>query len=140
MVEQSWFEPPRRYVDIVEAIEKLREQVWYNRHQVWNEKLESGEAILIGDNEERGKDPIGLRIHRGVWEGAEKSARRVEAKYGLEELGRWTDFEWGMISGKLSALRWVLGTRPTRTVLFDAWYSAKRVTSSLALRSSGDAC
>ena len=71
MVDQSWFEPPRRYVDIVEAIEKLREQVWYNRHQVWNEKLESGEAILIGDNEERGKDPIGLRIHRGVWEGAE---------------------------------------------------------------------
>jgi hypothetical protein len=109
MVEQSWFEPPRRYVDIVEAIEKLREQVWYNRHQVWNEKLENGEAILIGDDEERGKDPVGLRIHRRVWEGAEKSARQVEAKYGLEELGPWTDFEWGMISGKLSALRWVLG-------------------------------
>jgi hypothetical protein len=109
MVEQSWFEPPRRYVDIIEAIEKLREQVWYNRHQVWNEKLESGEAILIGDDEERGKDPVGLLIHRRVWEGAEKSARRVEAKYGLEELGPWTDFEWGMISGKLSALRWVLG-------------------------------
>jgi PIN domain len=109
MVEQSWFEPPRRYVDIVEAIEKLREQVWYNRHQIWNEKLESGEAILIGDDEERGKDPFGLRIHRGIWEAAEKSARRVEAKYGLEELGPWTDFEWGMINGKLSALRWVLG-------------------------------
>jgi hypothetical protein len=109
MIEQSWFEPPRRYVDILEAIEKMREQVWYNRHRVWNEKLENGEAILIGDDEKRGKDPVGLRVHRRIWEAAEKSARRVEAKYGLEELGPWTDFEWGMINGKLSALRWVLG-------------------------------
>jgi len=109
MIEQTWFEPPRRYVEISETIGKLLDQVWYNRHQVWNEKLKSGEAKLIDDHEERGKDPFGLRIHRGAWEGAEKSARRVEQKYGLEELGPWDDFEWGMINGKLSALRWVLG-------------------------------
>jgi len=30
-------------------------------------------------------------------------------------------------------------THPTRAVLSDAWYFAKRVTLSLALRSSGDA-
>ena len=30
-------------------------------------------------------------------------------------------------------------TRPTKTALFDAGYSAKHVTLSLALRSSGDA-
>ena len=34
----------------------------------------------------------------------------------------------------------VLSTRPTKTALFDAGYSAKRVTLSVALRSSGDAC
>jgi hypothetical protein len=31
-------------------------------------------------------------------------------------------------------------TRPTKTALFDAGYSAKRVTLGVALRSSGDAC
>ena len=109
MIEQTWFEPPRRYVEISEEIEKLREQVRYNRHKIWNEKLESGEAILIDNHEDRGKGPFGLRTHRGVWEGAEKSARRIEQRYGLDQLGPWDDFEWGMINGKLSALRWVLG-------------------------------
>jgi hypothetical protein len=109
MVEQSWFEPPRRYIDILEIIEKLREQVWYNRHQVWLEKLTTGEAVIIEDNEERGKDPFGLRTHRSIFEGARTAARKVEKKYGVEELGPWSDFEWGMINGKLSALRWVLG-------------------------------
>lgn len=46
-------------------------------------------------------------IHYGT--GALKSAERVEKKHGLDKLGPWSDFEWGMINGKLSALRWMLG-------------------------------
>jgi hypothetical protein len=34
---------------------------------------------------------------------------------------------------------WLHGTHPTSAVLSEAWYFAKRVTLSLALRSSGDA-
>jgi hypothetical protein len=109
MIEQTWYFPPRRFVEINDAISRLIDLVWYNRHQVWNEKLESGEAKLIENHEERGKDPYGLRIHRGVWEGAERSARKKEEEYGKDQLGPWNDFEWGMINGKLSALRWMLG-------------------------------
>jgi hypothetical protein len=38
-----------------------------------------------------------------------EAAKGVEKRYPKGELGPWTDFEWGMLNGKLSALRWVLG-------------------------------
>ena len=44
-----------------------------------------------------------------IWAGALRSASRVEKKYGKENLGPYSKFEWGMINGKLSALRWVFG-------------------------------
>lgn len=34
---------------------------------------------------------------------------RVIQQYGEENLGPYSDFEWGMLNGKLSALRWVMG-------------------------------
>lgn len=41
--------------------------------------------------------------------GALKAAARVEKKYGKENLGPYSKFDWGMINGRLSALRWVMG-------------------------------
>jgi PIN domain len=32
MIEQTWYFPPRRFVEIEAAISKLIDQVWYNRH------------------------------------------------------------------------------------------------------------
>ena len=38
-----------------------------------------------------------------------EAAERIESRFGVDNLGPYTDFEWGMINGKLSALRWILG-------------------------------
>ena len=37
------------------------------------------------------------------------SAERVIAQYGLENLSPYSKFDWGMLNGKLSVLRWVMG-------------------------------
>jgi PIN domain len=109
MIEQEWIEQPRRLTEIVDAMDLLFNQVWYNRHQVRLEKVESGEIRIV--EKETAEDRRGPErtCQRDIWEGARKSARKVEKKYGLENLGPWDDFDWGMINGKLSALRWVLG-------------------------------
>jgi hypothetical protein len=44
-----------------------------------------------------------------IWKGALKAAKEVERELGKGNVGQWDDFEWGMINGKLSAIRWVLG-------------------------------
>jgi hypothetical protein len=109
MIEEEWEEEPRRLGEISDAIGELLDKVWYNRHQVRLEKVEDGEIKLV--EKETAEDRRGPErtCQRDVWEGARKSARKVERRYGKENLGPWDDFEWGMMNGKLSALRWVLG-------------------------------
>lgn len=109
MIEQEWVEEPRRLNEIVDVIGELIDKVWYNRHQVSREMLEDGKIQLVEKETFPIKDHATRPIQRDIWKGALKSAAKVEKKYGLENLGPWDDFEWGMINGKLSALRWVLG-------------------------------
>jgi PIN domain len=106
--EHNFTEEPRGLSEILEAMDLLWHQVWYNRH--WNLRLaiESGEHKLVdptpGPYVYRPKETL-----KEVWKGALKAAAKVEKKYGVKNLGPWTDFEWGMLNGKLSALRWILG-------------------------------
>jgi hypothetical protein len=110
MLEQEWpDQEPRALTEILDAIDLLMHQVWYNRHQVLLEKIENGLIKVVEKETFPVKDHQRRPIQRDILEGAKKSARRVEKQYGIENLGPWDDFDWGMINGKLSALRWVLG-------------------------------
>jgi hypothetical protein len=109
MNELEWVEEPRRLSEILEAIDEFTTKVWYNRHQVLREQIEEGITKIVEKETFPIKDHKTRPIQRDIWEGALKAAAEVEKRLGLENLGPWSDFEWGMINGKLSALRWVLG-------------------------------
>lgn len=84
---------PRTMDEVAEAAYQFVEKIWFDRHLSLKYKVEKGIETV---------DPQ-------IWEGALKSAEKMIQKYGEENLGPYSDFEWGMLNGKLSALRWVLG-------------------------------
>ena len=108
MMEQEWTQETRRLSEILHATEELLDKIWYDRHQLTRQMIEEGKTKIVA-NEEWCIENNARTIKREIWQGALKAANRVEEKYGSNNLGPWTKFEWGMLNGKLSALRWVLG-------------------------------
>jgi len=108
MFEHSFEQEPRGLTEILDAIDLLFDQVWYNRHQNRLIKIERGQIKLVNKLDRHSGAP-NSPIVKSVWSLAQAEAAKVEKERGLENLGPWDDFEWGMINGKLSALRWVLG-------------------------------
>lgn len=109
--EQAWEEEPRGLNELLKAEDLLFHQVWYNRKMVMRERIEDGKLRIVTKDE---WDKAGPGHHYGmvvdtIWAGSLRAQRRTEKEYGKENLGPWTDFEWGMINGKLSAIRWMLG-------------------------------
>lgn len=109
LIEQEWIEQPRRFTEIITAIDELFDKVWYNRHMVWREKIKVGKIKIVEKETFPIRDHSTRPIQSDVWKGALSAAAKKEKEYGVENLGPWDDFEWGMLNGKLSALRWVLG-------------------------------
>lgn len=106
---EEYGETSRGAGEIADEIGRLIDMVWYNRHKMREEAIADGRIVLV--DKETFPTPVGQTrpIQKDIWEGALKAAARVEKEHGPHNLGPWDDFEWGMINGKLSALRWVLG-------------------------------
>jgi hypothetical protein len=80
----------RRNDDAIHAAyDEFWDKVWYGRHRFYSHP----DGSPCTDSSQIGCD----------------GARVLEDKYGAANL-QWTDYEWGELSGKLSALSWVLGT------------------------------
>jgi hypothetical protein len=91
--ETEFAEEPRHLNEIVGAEKQMFDRIWYHRSLQHEFQLEEA-----GDTAE---------IER-LGAIAEPGRVRVEATYKRPgELGPHTDFELGMLNGKLSALRWV---------------------------------
>jgi hypothetical protein len=106
LTEFDFQEEPRSLSEIRPLLDKLWNQIWYNRHKDLEYAIATGDVKLV---EEFNREDAQHTVVASVWEQAKAAARRLEEKYESDDLGPWTDFEWGMISGKMSALRWAMG-------------------------------
>jgi hypothetical protein len=114
MIEQEWTEEPRRLAEILNAIDELTTKVWYNRHKNLEWRVERGQHNLVtreewnrSGDDSRDMDKLTLSIRSGRVRS--RRQREQNASSGKDNYGPWDDFEWGMINGKLSALRGVPG-------------------------------
>jgi hypothetical protein len=81
----------RRVSEILAEESRLGEALWYGRKPAEDADLSDWEPDIVA----------GMRT----------AQKRVEEEHGRDWLWRHmeSDFSWGMLSGKISALRWILG-------------------------------
>ena len=108
--DREYSQQSRALFELLEVEDKLTTQIWYGRKWGIIDAVETGkqkrvarEVWEVGTPEER----RGMIVNE-IWEGMIAAMKSAEELYP-DKLGPWTDFEWGMLSGKLSAVRWVLG-------------------------------
>ncbi|MCZ4520716.1 PIN domain-containing protein [Rhodococcus ruber] len=92
----GFLEDPRRLDEILSAENELFDRLWYHyslQHDI--------QLRMEGDT---------TRLEH-LRKAAGPGRARIEERFaGLDMLGPYSDFELGMLNGKLSALRWVLGS------------------------------
>jgi Restriction endonuclease len=105
--------------EILAAESEFFNRVWYRRHQtlmrVHEARDHDHKTVTTGPRfdltEVEAREILGRSTRKGL-EIAVSEARWVEELYGTDTLGPYSDVEWGMILGKLSAAagdRWPLG-------------------------------
>ncbi|WP_230189926.1 PIN domain-containing protein [Sphingobium sp. CECT 9361] len=114
--EFEYEEEPRRLSEIVEALDLLWRQIWYNRHCNLRIAIEDGRhKVVPGAEYSRAPYKAGENLDT-VWEQALAAAQRTEKEVGLGKLGPWTDFEWGRLRirllGHVGLVRYLNGACP----------------------------
>jgi hypothetical protein len=109
--EREYSQQPRQLSELMEAENMLFNQVWYNRK--WNiiANVEDGKERIVTQAEwdaAPAEEQRRMMVEK-TWNGMLAAMKKTEEELGPDNVGPWDDFEWGMINGKLSALRWVLG-------------------------------
>ena len=81
--------------EILKAEQEFCDVIWYDRKLILQKLLKQGKATITPE------------IKKGML----AAMRKAEAKYGKKKIRSYyeDDFGWGILNGKLSALRWVLG-------------------------------
>lgn len=94
--EGDFWQEPRTEIEILEALERLFDQIWYDSHRGIRARIQAG----------RRENPP-----EAVWNISLETAARIEEKYRdhPKALGPWSEYEWGRLHGRMAALRWVLG-------------------------------
>lgn len=88
------FSPEPRTVDQIIRMEKLiQDKVWFACHMARRADVQSGLVHV---------DPV-------KWTKELGAADQIVREQGIQNLGPYTEAQWAMLLGKLSALRWVLG-------------------------------
>lgn len=109
--DREYSQEPRALSELLEAEDTLTKQVWYNRKWVLIEQVDLGNHRRVSQAEwdaASAQEKQSMTIDT-IWAGMLTSMKRAEEELGPDNIGPWDDFEWGMLNGKLSALRWVMG-------------------------------
>lgn len=114
LIELSFEQEPRDLSEILYWMDRLTTQVWHNRNMNTQWALDHGRHEIVTKAEwEAGvaKNKMFGQKHTVdyIWKGALKARAKAQKTLGEGNYGPYSDFEWGMINGKLSALRWALG-------------------------------
>lgn len=79
MFEREFEQEPRRLAEILVALSELLDKVWYNRHRILRERIEDGIVQIVEKETFPVADHAKRPIQRDVWEGALRSAKKLEA-------------------------------------------------------------
>lgn len=83
----------RSQEEIGKLYKELQDKICYNRGLVFLEKHLTGEQPMTDEEYKK----------------AEEYSKKLEDRYGIENLGPYPDWDYGFMTGKYATLNWIFG-------------------------------